>query len=206
MKEKIEQVGIGIFYGLIGGIIGLIILAVALSDSKTFGNVTDWIGSIGTLLAVIVSLYLANRRPRPDLEANFNENVMMRYNGDVTNLMSWEIKNYSAIPTSITLIGAFVSEKTKVDTKSQMKGFLIIDSEDMLRPKNLPFELPAYSVETILYDFENLYMTLDEETKWKSLIFFCRDSFGQYYFSKNYLTSTLVPKMKERIAMNKASA
>lgn len=56
MKEKIKQVGIGVCYGLVGGGVGLIILALALKNHNVFGTVADWFGAVGTILAVVVAL------------------------------------------------------------------------------------------------------------------------------------------------------
>ncbi|GDZ84756.1 hypothetical protein EFN63_08095 [Leuconostoc citreum] len=52
MKDWIKQAGTGIFYGLIGGAIGLAILAMSSNNHDTFGNVADWVSGIGSVGAI----------------------------------------------------------------------------------------------------------------------------------------------------------
>ncbi|ORI80688.1 MULTISPECIES: hypothetical protein [Leuconostoc] len=196
-----------IFFGMLGGFIVISIFAVLHNRITDVGSWADWFGAIGTIGAVIVSLYFSNKRPRPDLEAVFNENVMINIGGNnFRNLMSWEIKNYSNIPTSITLVGAIVSEKKKVNKKSKIKNFMILKPIDIFRTHRIPIDVEAYAVETILYEFEGIQQTLEEETKWQSITFFCKDNFDKYYYSSNYQTKSLLQRMKKRTILNDASA
>lgn len=52
MKEKIKQVGIGVCYGLVGGGVGLIILALASKNPNVYGTVADWVSGIGAITAI----------------------------------------------------------------------------------------------------------------------------------------------------------
>lgn len=52
MKDWIKQAAIGISYGLIGSVVGLLILAISFKNYNVFGNVADWVSGIGSVLAI----------------------------------------------------------------------------------------------------------------------------------------------------------
>ena len=52
MIGHIRQVFLGLAYGLIGGFIGLIILALACKNYNVFGNVADWVSGSGTIIGI----------------------------------------------------------------------------------------------------------------------------------------------------------
>ncbi|MDI6666423.1 hypothetical protein QMA56_01730 [Leuconostoc falkenbergense] len=54
MKDFSKQAGKGIFYGSIGGVIGLLILAICIKNNNFFGNVADWVSGIGSIGAIVI--------------------------------------------------------------------------------------------------------------------------------------------------------
>lgn len=69
LREKIKQVGIGVCYGLVGGGVGLIILALASKNHNVYGTVADWVGAAGTIWAVVVALKLKKQKGILDVKA-----------------------------------------------------------------------------------------------------------------------------------------
>ncbi len=166
------------------------------------GSWEEWFGAVGTIAAVVVSLYLANKRPRPDLDVTFNEFVSVVAGNQLRQLMSWDIKNYSSIPTKIVSIGAVVSEAEVVNTKAKLKQFWLLMPREIFRTHKIPVDIPAHGVDTILFEFEGFQLELEQKSEFKSIVFFCQDNFGKYYYSGNFQTSSLLKKMQERTRLN----
>lgn len=70
MKDWIKPVIVGTIGGLLGGMLCLIVLAIAYNNSGVFGNVADWFGAVGTISAVWIALYLRKGKPIIEIQAH----------------------------------------------------------------------------------------------------------------------------------------
>lgn len=50
--EIVKQVAKGLGYGVAGGLLGLLFLAIISNDPEKFGNVADWLSGVGSVIAI----------------------------------------------------------------------------------------------------------------------------------------------------------
>lgn len=61
MKESARNFISGFIGATIGTLLGFIILLLSVSNEDRYGNLADWVGSVGTILAIIATVLIADK-------------------------------------------------------------------------------------------------------------------------------------------------
>lgn len=156
-------------------------------DPEIYGTIADWVSGIGTLIAIIVSLYFS-------LKDNFKQTIITPYtsyyfyiDGTISqSFLTIEVANSGKIPINVNKIGI-----TRFKFNRRLPRFLqfwngfkllsIIKFQEtgeqlphMLQPQELKSFIPQGTLDAIKQEFP---------TANKSWIY-VKDSTGRYYFSK----------------------
>mgnify|MGYP003362417661 CR=1 FL=1 len=123
MKEKTKQVGIGVCYGLVGGGVGLIILAVASKNQNVYGTVADWVSGIGTIATVVAAIIIAKKTTQDNMaQAMLNKSIEL-YIEDLRAIVGClsELEHNSLLDT---IYRGDVLELTETDREEAEKGII----------------------------------------------------------------------------------
>ncbi|MDT7013311.1 hypothetical protein [Levilactobacillus namurensis] len=98
MKNRwLLVVVIALFSGFLGGVVG-----VGLEIGNTnLGSLADWLSAIGTIGAVIVSLFLANRKDKPKFSIVLVKNPIGLAIGTFGSII--EVQNNGNLPINVTV-------------------------------------------------------------------------------------------------------
>lgn len=169
-----------------------------------FGNIWEMLSAIGTIAAVIVSLYLSRKENTPIIDVDvygINEPVNIvsqnslyfEENPRVVKVIDFEIKNHSNYEVEISGIKlAFIKKKrllkimqhnkwvlTKIKTK---EVYAVMNDPDLGLFSKLPLKIEAKKKETFMYGVDNFRKLLDEENKDRDVLVMVFDSFGNYTY------------------------
>lgn len=123
MKEKTKQVGIGVCYGLVGGGVGLIILAVASKNQNVYGTVADWVSGIGTIATVVAAIIIAKKTTQDNMaQAMLNKSIEL-YIEDLRAIVGClsELEHNALLDS---LYRANILELTVTDRQEAEKGII----------------------------------------------------------------------------------
>lgn len=123
MKEKTKQVGIGVCYGLVGGGVGLIILAVASKNQNVYGTVADWVSGIGTIATVVAAIIIAKKTTQDNMaQAMLNKSIEL-YIEDLRAIVGClsELEHNSLLDT---IYRGDVLELNETDREEAEKGII----------------------------------------------------------------------------------
>lgn len=123
LKEKTKQVGIGVCYGLVGGGVGLIILAVASKNQNVYGTVADWVSGIGTIATVVAAIIIAKKTTQDNMaQAMLNKSIEL-YIEDLRAIVGClsELEHNSLLDT---IYRGDVLELTETEREEAEKGII----------------------------------------------------------------------------------
>ena len=147
-----------------------------------FGNLWEALSAIGTIGAVIVSLWLARKDGKKKFQVVLKTTIGIRNDNsiDETPYLSIDAVNKSNIPLTIEEVGFINKRDGKKVTVTNQK-FLIDGSN------RLPVKTEPYSLAMFVFNQEQLFKELHK--KWpqgKKIRAYVRDSSGKHHFSKHY--------------------
>lgn len=152
MKDWIKPLTSGIIGGLLGGMLCLIILAIAYNNSEVFGNVADWVSGVGSVTAI----YFVYRQIKQQTDQHSEEKGhyfeiaiggrMMRHsdekNAIVTSSGEQEIfffgTNSGMMPSAFKYIGICNSEDYSILKENHDKS--LIDHKNYTDPQIQSFD------------------------------------------------------------------
>lgn len=208
MEEWIKQVIFGIIGGLLGGLLCLIVLASAYNNSEVFGTVADWVSGIATLLAVIVSLYLANRRQKPSLQVKYEGiQTLLMLPSYAKKVFKWTILNYSSVPAEMTVFGAYLTPKNNFwwyKRRNNIQNAVFMPIE-FVNQNVIPIEVISNGTQDVLIYIEFFYNSISssELNDIKTIQFYCKDNFDRTYFSKKLKKTEVCANLKSFVEQNK---
>lgn len=169
-----------------------------------FGNIWEMLSAVGTIAAVIVSLYLSRKENTPIFDIDvlgINKPVNIvnqgslynKENPDFKEVISFEIKNHSNYEVEISSIKlAFIRKKrlplflknnkwflSKIKTD---KVYAILIDPDLGLFSKLPLRIEAKKKGTFMSKADNFRKILDVENKNRDILIMVSDSFGNYSY------------------------
>ncbi|BBE26734.1 hypothetical protein RIU76_06700 [Latilactobacillus sakei subsp. sakei] len=164
------------------------------------GSVADWISGVGSLLAVITSLYLANRREKIRLSVEIlgvEEPVHIIHGAEQMKVITYELKNFSNCNLQITFFGAKVEVKPnymKRKRKWKSNKLFILKPNDIIPAGfRIPFKVDANSTGTAAFDINKIYENISKSDikDTEKIMFYCKDNFGNEYYGKPFELSEI---------------
>lgn len=161
-------------------------------DTAMWGTVADWVSGIGTLVAVIVSLYLASRDNFKKVSVNGYFNLLLF--DDYSNgepMLKIDIVNKGKTPVNITSVGFTKYKINKYNNRFNLlykyfpKYFsllMVVRFEEKASDK-LPIMIKSQEIKTFLPQTTITHLKEDKGIP-KRFRIYAKDSTGKYYFSK----------------------
>lgn len=162
-------------------------------DPSIHGTIADWVSGIGSLFAIITSLYLTMRDNYKKAIVTSYFNFEVYDTGDVSNeyFLSIEVVNNGKIPINVTKVGVSKFKMNKyapqwlknlMPKTFGMQQFIQFREESNKLPTML--ESQGLANFSVLGAANNLrgHSKIAKKTK-----VFVQDSTGKYYFSRNKL-------------------
>lgn len=146
------------------------------------GNLWEALSAIGTIGAVIVSLWLARKDDKKKFQVVLKTSFGIRDDNsmDETPYLSIDAVNKSNIPLTIEEVG-FINKKDG-------NKVTVTDQRTLIQGSNqLPNKTEPYSLAMFVLNHEQILKELHK--KWspgKKVRAYVRDSSGKYHFSKHY--------------------
>lgn len=159
-------------------------------DKLDWGSVADWVSGIGSLLAIVTSLYLSMKDNYKKLLVSFGFNYYVYEGGDISNdsFFSIDIVNKGKIPVKINKIGfcKFKINKYLPDFIQRISPSLLGMSQAIVLREDsekLPFMIE--SQEMVSFSLKGKASTLsnNEYVSRKTRVY-VQDSTGKIYFSQ----------------------
>ncbi|MGN8066463.1 hypothetical protein ACTCUF_07995 [Lactococcus lactis] len=146
------------------------------------GNIWEALSAVGTIGAVIVSLWLARKDGKKKFQVVLKTSFGIRYDNSIDErpYLSIDAINKSNIPLTIEEVG-FINKKDGKKVTVTDQRFLIEGSNQ------LPTKTEPYSLAMFVFNQEQLFKELHK--KWsqgEKVRAYVRDSSGKHHFSKHY--------------------
>lgn len=172
-----------------------------MSISIDFGNFWDALSGIGTVAAVIFSLWLVRQENRSKIKFEVSgikePNVMISAKGygKATPIITFSCNNYSKFPVNITAVGLVFYKKSvkrwphKSFKKRYTKVKTLIKPDVSLRQySSLPMKIDSFNSDNFIISLSFFAEAIKEvlpdleENQILYVDFYCKDSFGNYFY------------------------
>lgn len=160
-------------------------------DPEYMGTIADWVSGIGTLIAVIVTLYFSTRDNRKRLSVSGSWSYVVYNGGNLSSdgLITVEAVNLGKIPVHISNVGLIKRKRPKRLTrilekccpKSFVKMQFIEFSE--LSSDTTPTVIDAQESKTFRGNMTSTELRNHKHTSRKMRLY-VEDSTGRFYYSK----------------------
>ena len=161
------------------------------------GNVWEMLSAVGTIAAVIVSLWLARRESRIRINYHiegFDEpmNITSGSLDKFTRIISFEFYNLGNYQISITSIRAVFLKKRansffkylypkKLKNRTKITEQIFLNDPTLGQYSILPLKVEAKSKSTFIFLYDKLIKSLPNNSK-QYLLFIAKDSMGKEHF------------------------
>lgn len=172
-----------------------------MSISIDFGNFWDALSGIGTVAAVLFSLWLVRQENKSKIKFEVSgieeTNVMISANGygEATPIIAFSCNNYSKFPVNITAIGLVFYKKSvkrwpyKCFKKKHTRLKTIIKPDVFLRQySSLPMKIDSFNSDNFMISLSFFIEAIKEvfpdlkENQILYVDFYCKDSFGNFFY------------------------
>lgn len=172
-----------------------------MSISIDFGNFWDALSGIGTVAAVLFSLWLVRQENKSKIKFEVSgieeTNVMISANGygEATPIISFSCNNYSKFPVNITVVGLVFYKKSvkrwphKCFRNRYIKLRTLIKPDASLRQySSLPMKIDSFSSDNFMISLSFFVEAIKEvfpdleENQILCVDFYCKDTFGNYFY------------------------
>ena len=159
-------------------------------DPEYMGTIADWVSGIGTLIAVMVTLYFSTRDNRKRLRITSSWSYAIFQNGNMSSdgLITVDAVNIGKIPIHIHSVGLIKRKRTilfsgifeKIFSKSfrRMQFLQFFEVSD-----NLPTVIAAQEAKTFRNTATSQQLRNDKNVS-KKMRAYVQDSTGKLYYSK----------------------
>ncbi|MCX4168237.1 hypothetical protein ORY94_09915 [Enterococcus casseliflavus] len=172
-----------------------------MNISIDFGNFWDALSGIGTIAAVLFSLWLVRQDNKSKIKFEVSgikeTNMIISANGygDATPIIGFSCNNYSKFPVDITSVGLKIYKKSvkrwtfTILKNKYVQSIILIKPDESLRQYSaLPMKIDSFSSDKFLISLtffeEGVKELLPDlaESEMLYVDFYCKDSFGNYFY------------------------
>ena len=160
------------------------------------GSIADWLTSLGTIGAVVVSLYLSRRDSTYNAKLSFDAKTLMFAEKTEfrINAVTFSIKNKSKFPMKIEEFGFIQLNRFKYKlptwTYKSTKGtrMFILPDEKLIKFANYPLIIEPFDSKSMYFIKVRIFDAIPNFFKLEDNVFiglaYGKDSLGNFYYSK----------------------
>ena len=143
MKEKTQRFISGFLGAIIGTLIGFVILILSISNADVYGNLADWVGGVGTLLAIIAAVLIADKTAKDNSEQAKKDRSANLYVDDLRKIIGFLTRiNYDRNIDHLYKVAKF---KFNPKEREEIRGYFVKNTGEFLEMRVAP------EIQTIIY-------------------------------------------------------
>lgn len=136
MKESARNFISGFIGATIGTLLGFIILLLSVSNEDRYGNLADWVGSVGTILAIIATVLIADKTAKDNSAQAKKDRSENLYVDDLRRIVGFLTRiNYDRNIDHLYKIANF---KFNPQEREEIRSYFVKDTGEFLEMKVVP--------------------------------------------------------------------